>query len=128
MVLLCSQSNKKTTWSDTGSLNISLDGLSSASRFQKTAQPSMNQLTTGQQPQPQMGMLFISILSSVFYYFITQFKYREINRGKSFTSPLTPGIAIQYTEVRLWRSAILFLTITESCTVTSAVSVMCCNL
>ena len=37
---------KKTTWSNAGALNISLDDFSLSSKYQKTTQPSMNQMAT----------------------------------------------------------------------------------
>ncbi|XP_056005946.1 clathrin interactor 1-like isoform X33 [Ostrea edulis] len=45
--------NSPNTWSDTGKVNISLDGLNSPNKYQKQSQPSMNQL----QQQNNSGMM-----------------------------------------------------------------------
>ncbi|XP_048744611.2 clathrin interactor 1-like isoform X8 [Ostrea edulis] len=46
--------NSPNTWSDTGKVNISLDGLNSPNKYQKQSQPSMNQL----QQQNNSGVPF----------------------------------------------------------------------
>ncbi len=38
--------SKQTTWSNIAGVNISLDDFSLSSKYQKTAQPSMNQMAT----------------------------------------------------------------------------------
>lgn len=43
------------TWTDTGKVNINLDGLGSSNKFQKHSQPSMNQLQQQSSPGMMMG-------------------------------------------------------------------------
>ncbi|XP_052703962.1 clathrin interactor 1-like isoform X7 [Crassostrea angulata] len=43
------------TWTDTGKVNIDLDGLGSTNKFQKHSQPSMNQLQQQSSPGMMMG-------------------------------------------------------------------------
>lgn len=49
-----STANQKNTWSNSGSLDISLDNLSPASKFQKHNAPTMNQLSHAPVPNMQM--------------------------------------------------------------------------